>query len=193
MERFGDRRSIYSFSTKSELMKKRLLALFVAAAIIGSGLAWSASSIAGDTPAPLTAAEIGREHKEYARMFDVLLARMKAQVKLTHDQENNWRQFEAAVHSAAEAHLDAMMETLSRLKAGEKPSPIEHVRIIADHMAKGSHEVQNVADAAEPLYESLTAEQKRDFDRLLRNLVERLPHAGMGLHPWGHDKLEEPG
>jgi hypothetical protein len=45
-------------------MNKRLLAFFIAAAVIGSGLASSASSIAGDSPAPLTAAEIRREHED---------------------------------------------------------------------------------------------------------------------------------
>jgi len=93
-------------------------------------------------------------------MFDVLLARMKAEVKLTRDQKNNWRRFEAAVHRAAEAHRDATMETLGRVKAGEKPSPIEQVRTIADHMAKGSDQAKNGADAAEPLFASLTVEQK---------------------------------
>jgi hypothetical protein len=174
-------------------MNKRLLAFFIAAAVIGSGLASSASSIAGDSPAALTAAEIRREHEEYVRMFDVLLARMKAEVKLTHDQENNRRRFEAAVHRAAEAHWDATMETLGRLKAGEKPSPIKQVRTIADHMAKGSDQAKNVADAAEPLFESLTVEQKGTFGRLLQMLVERLPYARVGLHRWGHDKVEEPG
>jgi len=152
-------------------------------------LAWSDSSIAGDAP---TAAEIRHEHEEYVRMLDVHLAIMKAQIKLTHDQENNWRQFEAVVHSAANAHLDAMMEMLARLEAGEKPSPIEHVRTIADHMAKSSVEVKNVADAAEPLFESLTIEQKRIFGPLLQKLVERLPHAGTGLYLWCHDMVAEP-
>jgi len=31
--KFGDRRSIYSFSAKGELMNKRLLAFFIAAAV----------------------------------------------------------------------------------------------------------------------------------------------------------------
>ena len=176
-----------------------LRAFFIAAAVIGSGLASSASSIAGDGPAPLTAAEIRREHEEYARMFDVLLARTKAEIRLTHDQENNWRRFEAAVHSATESYWDAMMETLARLKVGEKPSPIEHVRAIADHMAKGSDQVKSMADAAEPLFKSLSVEQKGKFGRLLQLLVERFPHAGAGLHPgaglhrWGHDKVGDSG
>jgi hypothetical protein len=172
-------------------MRPRSLALFIAAAVIGSGLAVSDSSIAGNAPA--TASEIRGEHEEYTRMFDVLLARVKAKVKLTHDQENNWRRFEAAVHRAAEAQWDATRETIGRLKAGEKPSPIKQVRTIADHMAKGSDQANNVADAAEPLFESLTVEQKGKFGRLLQMLVERLPHAGVGLHRWGDDKVEEPG
>lgn len=173
-------------------MKTRFFAFFIAAAVVGAGAALPASSIANDAPAPSTAAEIRSEHEEYARMLEVHLAHMKGRVKPTRDQENNWREFEAAVHGAAEAHLDAMMEYLARLTAGEKPSPIEHVRMTANHMAKGSGVVEKVADAAEPLYESLTDQQKREFGRLLKILVERLPHAGMGLHPWGHDKLEKP-
>jgi hypothetical protein len=186
--KFGDRRSICSFSVEGEVINKRLQAFFVAATVIASGLASPASLIAGASPS----AEIRREHEEYARMFDVLLTRMKAEVKLTHDQENNWRRFEAAVHRAAEAHRDAT-ETLGRLKAGEKPSPIKQVRTIADHMAKGSDQAKDLADAAEPLFESLTVEQKGKFGRLLQMLVERLPYAEVGLHRWGHDKVEEPG
>jgi hypothetical protein len=154
-----------------------------------AGLAASTSAIAGGAPAPGNAAELSREHAEHERMLDTHLARMKAEIRLTAAQEAHWRRFEAVVRDAAKTHLDSMMEKLARSKVGEKPSPIEHARGIADEMAKSSTAVKTVADAAEPLFESLSAEQKRKFARRLQMLVERLPHAGMGFYPWGGDRI----
>jgi hypothetical protein len=173
-------------------MRERFLMSFVAAAMIGPALGWSAPAIAADArPAP-RAAEVQRDHQEHAWMLAMHLARMRVELKLTPRQEKEWRPFETAVQAAAATHLDAMMRTPARSRAGDEASPSEYARMMAEHATKAAAAVEKVADASEPLFQTLTVEQKRAFGRHFRALIERLPHAAMGVHRWGHDKVDEP-
>jgi hypothetical protein len=92
---------------------------------------------------------------------------MKAGLKLTEEQANNWPAFEAAIHNAAKARADRLQQTRDRMNQAERPSPIERMSLLANHLEKAGLELQNVADAGKPLYDSLTDVQKRDFGPLI--------------------------
>jgi len=168
-------------------MKKFLLGSVAAAGLLGSVIGFGAFAAPGDPPAPPSAAEIQRMQEDHAVMLDSHLAGMKAGLKLTADQEKNWAPFEAAVREASKAHEDAMRQMHAAMGAGERPSPIQHMQMMSEGMAKMSTQLKSVADAAKPLYDSLTDAQKRHFGPLLRGLVEHGPHGGpmMGGF-WGH-------
>jgi hypothetical protein len=50
----------------------------------------------------------------------------------------------------------------------ERPSPIERLSIVADHLEKSAAELRKVVGAATPLYASLNEAQMSDFGPLMR-------------------------
>ncbi len=55
------------------------------------------------------------------------------------------------------------------MASGERPSPIERMTMMSEHLKKEAEQLEAVADAAKPLYDSLTDAQKRDFGPLMRD------------------------
>lgn len=154
-------------------MKKIVVAALAAAALGGSALALGAAAAPGDAPpAPGDAREAG------GFMLDAHLAGMKAALKLTPDQEKNWGAFETAVRDAAQARRDALREMREARGGDERPSPIERMNAMADHLAKTASEIKVIADAAKPLYDSLDDGQRRHFGPLMAMLIEHGPHRG---------------
>jgi len=160
-------------------MKKLVLSSLAAAALVGSVLALGAAAAPGDPSPP---AGDMRESAEGGFMLDARLAGMKAALKLTPDQEKNWAPFEAAVRDAAKARMEAI-HAMHEAMHGERPSPIDHMNMMADHLAKASTNLKAIASAAKPLFDSLDETQKRHFGPLLMTLRGHGPHMG---HMMGH-------
>ena len=161
-------------------MKKFIVASIAAAALGGSVFALGAAAAPGDPPSPTSDA---REHGGF--MLDAHLAGMKAALKLTPDQEKNWAAFEASVRDAAQARRDAMRAMREFGRGDERPSPIERMNAMADHLAKASTEIKAIAATAKPLYDSLDDGQRRHFGPLMATLIEHGPHRGMTMGPGG--------
>jgi hypothetical protein len=144
-------------------MRKLVLTCLTAAALAGSAFAYNAFAAPGDTP------DAPRMHEMADRGFllDAKLAGMKAALKLTPDQDKLWSPFESAVRDAVKARREAMRE---RMDGDERPSPIERLNQMSDHLAKASSRLKLVADAAKPLYDGLDETQQRHFGPLLKTL-----------------------
>ncbi len=170
-------------------MKKLLLAAVAVAGIAGSTFAYTAYA-ANEPP---SAAQMQQMQEERAAMLDAHLAGIKAGLKLTADQEKLWPQFESAIRDAAKARGEAMRqmrETMGQ-KGAERPSPIAHMQMMSDHLAKMSAELKSVADAGKPLYEALNDAQKHNFGPLMHELMQPPGHMGdhMGwMWHHGHDE-----
>ncbi len=165
-------------------MKKLVLSSLAAVALVGSVFALGAAAAPGDPSPP---AGDMRELAEGGFMLDARLAGMKAALKLTPDQEKNWAPFEAAVRDAAKARIEEMRAMREAMRGAERPSPIEHMTMIADHMAKASADLKAIASAAKPLFDGLDETQKRHFGPLLMTLKEHGPHMGGMMGPMmGH-------
>jgi len=147
--------------------------LLLACVAVGSICATGAFAAAGDTPLPSPAVEAANARQEHAAMLEAHLAGLRAGLQLTPDQEKNWPPLEAAIRAAAKAHEEGLRQMRERNSAGERPSPIERMRMMSDHLSKMSTELTALADAGKPLYDSLTDAQKRVFGPLLREFVER--------------------
>ena len=162
-------------------MKKFVVATLAVAALGGGSIfALSAAAAPGDPPPPPgDAREVG------GFMLDAHLAGMKAALKLTPDQEKNWTAFEAAVRDAAQARHDAMRAMREAARGDERPSPIERMNAMADHLAKTSAEIKAIAGAAKPLYDSLGDGQRRHFGPLMAMLIEHGRHHGPATGPDG--------
>ena len=156
-------------------MKKLLLTSVAIVMLAGSPFAFNAYA-ANDPAAPVASPRM----EARAALLDAHLAGLKAGLKLTPDQEKNWPAFETAIRDVARSRaerLHALHEAKEQWKeSGERPSPIEHMRMMSDRLAKGSADLQMLADAASPLYSSLDDGQKRIFGVLFRDLVHRERH-----------------
>jgi len=162
-------------------MKKLVVVSVAAAALAGSVFALGAAAAPADSSAP--AGQMRDMAEGRAFMLDARLAGMKAALKLTPDQEKNWAPFEAAVRDAAKARMEERRAMREAMRSGERPSPVEHMNMLADRLAKDSADLKAIAGAAKPLFDSLDETQKSHFGPLLMTLREHRPHEG---HMWGH-------
>lgn len=171
-------------------MRKFILASVAIAAVVGSTWGLSALAAPGDAPASPTAAETQHWREDHAAMLDAHLAGMKAGLKLTAEQEKNWPPFEAAIREAAKAREEGWRQMREHMSRAERPSLIEHMRLMSEHLEKMSTELKTLADAGAPLYDSLTDAQKRLFGPLLHEFIEHGPHLGPHMR---HEGLEGEG
>jgi gas vesicle protein len=112
--------------------------------------------------AELTANQITNE-------FAAHTARIKADLRLTPEQEKNWSGFESAMKDLGKR--DADRQIALQAERAEQKAPldaIEQMREEAKFMSERSADRKALADAAQPLYASLDDQQKR---RLARQLL----------------------
>jgi hypothetical protein len=153
---------------KGAVMRKCLLAFVAIAGLAGSACAVNAFAAPGDAPTAPNAAAMERLQERHALMLDAHLAAMKAGLKLSDDQAKTWPAFETAIRDAEKARADRWRQAQDRMGQGERPTPIERMTMMSDHLQKMGENLKMVADAAKPLYDSLTDAQKRDFGPLMR-------------------------
>ena len=111
--------------------------------------------------AELTANQITNE-------FAAHTARIKADLRLTPEQEKNWSGFESAMKDLGKR--DADRQIALQAERAEQKAPldaIEQMREEAKFMSERSADQKALADAAQPLYASLDDQQKRRFARQL--------------------------
>ena len=165
-------------------MRKFILVSLAIAGLASSTFGLNALAASGDQPTAPNGAELKRMAAELQSMqerqsvlLDEHLADMKAGLKLTDEQAKNWPAFESAVRDAAKGKAERWRQARELIERGERPSPIERMSTMADHLEKSGAELRTVVAAAKPLYDSLTDAQKQDFGRLMR---EFKPHRS----PW---------
>jgi hypothetical protein len=147
-------------------MKKSLFHL--AAATLLAGAALTGSAIAQDRSRNTEPAA-----NQLADQSDARTARMRADLRLTPEQENNWAGFENAMRDNAKRRADREIA----LRADRKKGPVDFIaqmRKGADSMSERSADQKKLADAAQPLFASLNDQQKRRFtEELVRIENER--------------------
>jgi len=161
------------------LMKTRFLLAATAALVVIPSLS---SDILADPPEGPDGAGTHHPHfsaEDFGAFTDTRIAALKSGLQLKPGQERKWLALETALREQAKAHAARAAE--SRDKAEERHEPhdvIEGLRERAKRLEEHSVELQTIAvefkklaDAAEPLYESLDEAQKRRFEPLLRKHV----------------------
>jgi hypothetical protein len=157
------------------MLRNTLAAGTIVLALAGIGTAFAQPSPARDAPRWQTNAE------DIAAFTDARIAALKAGLKLTVEQEKNWPAVEAAMRDLAKQRADrakasaerrAERREARRSGAGNamagRPGLIAGLRQGADAMSERAAGLKKLADAAEPLYNSLDDGQKRRFAVLLR-------------------------
>jgi len=100
--------------------------------------------------------------------------RIKAQLKLTPEQEKNWTAFNSAMHYLGHNGADRLNLRIARAKRDPPDDIIEQMRNEAQFLNDRAVDQRNVADAAEPLFASLDDKQKVIFiEEMVRLSHER--------------------
>src|SRR5664279_4893453 len=111
--------------------------------------------------AELTANQITNE-------FAAHTARIKADLRLTPEQEKNWSGFESAMKDLGKRDADRQIALQAERAEQKVPfDAIEQMREEVKFMSERSADRKALADAAQPLYASLDDQQKRRFARQL--------------------------
>jgi hypothetical protein len=155
------------------MLKKTLAAGTIAVMLAGASIAFAAQGT--------------REHRAWrpnaedaAAFTDARIAGLKAGLKLTAEQEKNWPAVETAIRELAQQRAEHAKQRAERRterrearrnggdKAPRHRDMIARLRQGADAMSDRAAGMKKLADASEPLYQSLDDGQKRRFGMLLR-------------------------
>ncbi len=175
--------------------------LFMRAAAVASASVLLLGHPSGAFAAP---PEHGGEHhqasaEDRAAFEDARIAALKAGLKMTPAQEKNWPALESVLRGVMEARRARMAEWREKAKAHhEHHDVIESLRQGAKGLAARAAEMERIADAAKPLYESLDDAQKHRFGVLLHATAHRHGHMAymeymmehIGGHPDDHEGRE---
>jgi hypothetical protein len=146
-----------------------------------SPLAYAQSSSV-ETRDRLTAAE-------WKALTDLRIDLVKGALQLTPDQAKYWAAVEDAIRTRAkdrQARIEKIAETVGK-RADESPieilrsrDPVSFLNRRADALAQRSADLKKLADAWQPLYATLSPEQKRRMGALglfvLRDLSDAVEH-----------------
>ena len=100
--------------------------------------------------------------------FAARTARIKADLRLTPEQEKNWPGFESAMKDLGKSNADR--QTALQAERVQQKAPldaIEQMREEAKFMSERAADRKALADAAQPLYASLDDRQKQRFAKQL--------------------------
>jgi hypothetical protein len=156
------------------------------------------AAIAGGAPIALAGPheKAFRRHEappseDLAAFADARIAALKAGLKLTAEQEKNWPALETALRDAVRAQTARMEAHRDNGPPAFDADPLGAMQRRARNMTERAGELDKIAAAAKPLYDSLDDGQKRRFATLIRAAVERrmrgMGHMGRGGFGAGPD------
>lgn len=122
----------------------------------------------------------GRDMSEQDRaaFFAARLASVRAGLVLTPEQEKLWPPLESAVRDSANQR-QAWRERMQ--KEGRPASPVDAMRRMAEMSTARGETLKRVADAAAPLYNSLSDDQKRRLNTLAGGGMGAMMGLGGGM------------
>jgi hypothetical protein len=143
-----------------------------------NGSAKTAKAVkAGKEPKPVVLTQDGEPQltaEQIVANSDANIDRIKAELKLTPEQEKNWNAFNSAMHYLGHNGADRLNLRIARAKRDPADDIIEQMRNEAQFLNDRAVDQRNVADAAEPLFMSLDEKQKAIFiEEMVRLSHER--------------------
>lgn len=106
------------------------------------------------------------------------IARLKANLRITAEQENECGRLEAALKDISKKRAErriALMNEWDKRDAEKEKRRITHAEALRRHADALSHradEIRAIADAAEPFAEKLSDRQKQQVDQIIRDYVQ---------------------
>jgi hypothetical protein len=163
-------------------MKNLLIIGMASAALIGFANVNVSIAQTGGAPAPAQSEQKkGPGDNQIANDVDARIARLKANLRLTVDQEKNWPGLQTALHDYGVGQLNHAMESGTRpsrrdreeQSQSDRPNDIAIMRKMADSLTARGASLKKLADAADPLYGSLDDRQRSELFQFLRTDFER--------------------
>jgi hypothetical protein len=114
---------------------------------------------------------------DWEALTDFRIAGLKAALRLTPDQEKYWPAVEQAIRERATERHQRLENLAARLGASGEPNPIAIMRARADSLSQRAASLKKLADAWQPLYESLDSDQKQRLRFLAARVVRELKEA----------------
>jgi hypothetical protein len=134
-------------------MISTVAALFIVGAPMA--LAQQATSGSGST------SDSGRLNQaEFKMLTDIRVGVIRAALQLTPEQEKLWPAVEEAIRARAETRYRRLAALGERLDQWRDADPVQLYRQRADVLADRAAGLRKLADAWQPLYQSLTPDQK---------------------------------
>jgi hypothetical protein len=171
----GERHEIQELA----MMIKKVAVATIAVLITASPLAYAAETSSNT---------VGMTHPSAAdlnSLTDARVAMIKAALQLTPDQEKYWPAVEDAIRARAK-NRQARLERVAELRdsgpmeALHERNPVELMQRRAESLSKRASDLKKVADAWEPLYKTLSQDQKKRMTfvtvvaaRGIRDTIER--------------------
>jgi zinc resistance-associated protein len=161
-------------------MKTALSAIAVAAALTLAPSLSGSFALADDSAQREQQGRFSAEDR--AAFLDARIAALKAGLELNADQEKNWAPLESAMRDLAKQRAERFASWKERRDdnqdEGAEISPIDRLARTSDRLSARAADLQKLAAAAKPLYDSLDDGQKRRFAVLFRGSLGR----GQGRH-----------
>lgn len=142
-------------------MQKILILVTTAAMLAGTAITGAAVARDRSDRTELTAGQISDQAAARA-------AQMKADLRLTAEQEKNWPAFETAVVDMWKKRTEARIAwRTAHAKQQVSVDVIDEMRKDADQQIDEANARKKLADAAQPLYSGLDDRQKQRFSETL--------------------------
>jgi zinc resistance-associated protein len=120
--------------------------------------------------------------EDRAAFLDARIAALKAGLELNAEQEKNWPPLESAMRDLAKQRAERFAAWKERRDdnqdADVEINPIDRLARMSERLSARAADLQKLAAAAKPLYDSLDDAQKRRFAVLF--------HGSMGRGHWRH-------
>ncbi|HUB64407.1 MAG TPA: Spy/CpxP family protein refolding chaperone [Methylocella sp.] len=171
-------------------MKPGLPAALTMIAVVGSGIALASLNSYADqssSKVPPTTEQHVFSPEDRAAFLDARIAALHAGLKLSPDQEKLWPAVETALRTAAKNARDRFQKVKDE---PQSTSLIDRLRRRGENAVARGQSLEAIADAAAPLYATLSEDQKHRLPVLMRGLRPHFFHPrfammGDGQGPWG--------
>jgi zinc resistance-associated protein len=168
-------------------MKTALSAIAVVAALTLAPLVSGSFAVADDSAQRGERPRFNPEDR--AAFLDARIAALKAGLELNAEQEKNWSPLESTMRDLAKQRAERFAAWKERRENTQNDqdqnteiNPIDRLSRVSERLSARAADLQKLATAAKPLYDSLDDGQKRRFAILFRG--------PMGHGQWRHGRRD---
>ncbi|MBM6582203.1 Spy/CpxP family protein refolding chaperone [Microvirga sp. BT689] len=155
-------------------MREGLIGAVTALFIVGAPLAHAQQA----TSSPVGTPDSGRlSQAEFKMLTDVRVGVIKAALQLTPEQQQYWPAVEEAIRARAETRYRRLEALGERMGQWREIDPVQLYRQRADVLADRAAGLKKLADAWQPLYQTLSPDQKMRLRLVTVHAIEGFRNA----------------